>query len=146
MNSIFFHNKIPLTSMYLPYFRSFFSLFFFFFFVIVVVFIKFILLSLSQTTDLLTAMKLRKSFYLCFVLIGLLINYGSGAQKIISLANYHDYEAMTSSLEMLHDIYPEMTHVYSIGKSVDGKLCSFISHYIVLVPSTHIVTHADIYS
>ncbi|XP_071822097.1 carboxypeptidase D-like isoform X2 [Apostichopus japonicus] len=88
-------------------------------------------------------MKLLKSFYLCFVLIGLLMNYGSGAQKIISLANYHDYEAMTSSLEMLHDIYPEMTHVYSIGKSVDGRSLWVIA-LSSSIPGDHVLLRPEV--
>lgn len=35
--------------------------------------------------------------------------------------DYHDYEEMTAWLRRTNSVYPELTALYSIGKSVQGK-------------------------
>ena len=34
---------------------------------------------------------------------------------------YHNYKELTKALETLHQMFPDMCDLYSIGQSVDGK-------------------------
>jgi hypothetical protein len=51
---------------------------------------------------------------LCLILIGATLGYVD--------FNYHNYEQVTNILHYVHSQYPNLTHVYSIGKSVMGKV------------------------
>lgn len=44
--------------------------------------------------------------------------------------NYHDHEQLTRYLRAISARYPALTALYSIGKSVQGKLPSIIRLYI----------------
>lgn len=62
----------------------------------------------------------------------LAVQYVRGASSNIDF-NYHNHEEMTSILNNLNQQYPDLTALYSVGKSVEGTVTN--THFILLVSS-----------
>lgn len=51
--------------------------------------------------------------------------------------NYHHYDELTAILKQVHQIYPHLTSLYSIGQSVQSKLLNWLFIYADCFFSKH---------
>lgn len=63
----------------------------------------------------------------------LAVQYVRGVSSNIDF-NYHNHDEMTSILNNLNQQYPDLTALYSVGKSVEGRYQS--NHISILYPNT----------
>ena len=58
------------------------------------------------------------SITLCLLYVIRLIN----AEYVEPSFTYHNHDALTQYLQLVHEEYSEITHLYSTGTSVEGEL------------------------
>lgn len=62
------------------------------------------------------------------VLLMLLVSVGGAPLQRVAPTHpgYHDYDALIDALEVLAQKHPDKAHLYSVGKSVEGRSIAVI--------------------